>query len=226
MITGLDRITAKIVEDAKNDAASKIDSAKAECSKIDTHYRRRCAELRDSMLNDAEIELSGMVSRARSSAAIEKRNAVLAEKSDLVDEAFMLARNDILNMEDADYLRMLTDLLTSVIANQVKAEEAERRDYGGNELETAEHFAVMLNKKDREKHGDALIKATNSALTAKKIKLGNGKLILSDDVSQIDGGFILVYGDITINCSLSMIFSRLRETAETEVYRILFKDKE
>ena len=48
------------------------------------------------------------------------------------------------------------------------------------------------------------------------------ELVLADYVANIDGGVIIRYGDMEINCSLDMIFSRLRESLESEVNKILF----
>lgn len=223
-MNGLDRITAKIISDAEAAAKATLDAAKDECAKIDADYAKRAAELRDSMFTEAESEASNTVSRVKSTAAIEKRNVLLDEKSKLVDEAFTLAANEIHSMPAEKYTQLLTDILVSVMQNQFRAEETERRDYGGDELEETEAYEVVMNKTDAETHGKDVVKAAKAVLEGKTDKATADKLKLSEKTEPIDGGLLLRYGDIEINCSLSMIFSRLRENCETEVYKILFKE--
>lgn len=225
-MTGLDKITAKIIDDAKINAEKVLKNAEDECKKIKNDYLKRSETLKDNMLNEAETELSSLISRAKASAAIERQNAVLAEKSILVDEAFALAYNNILDLSEDDYFQLMTDILSSILLNQAHAEEAEIRDYGGDELEKTDKYYVLLNKKDREAFGQKLIEAARIKISGKGASSTAEKLCLSDKTVAIDGGIVLAYGDVTVNCSLSMIFKRLRETAETDVYQILFKEKE
>lgn len=222
-MTGLDKITKKLTDDARADADAKLAAAKAECDSIDADYEARAKALRDSMLADAEREASSRIARLKSSIAIEKRNVVLAERSALVDEAFSHAMNDILSMAPEDYRKLLVDILSSVLTAQVRAEEDELKNYGPDELETAESYEVVLNQADFKAHGEALIAETAVAVAGRIDPATVKKLKLSETTSPIDGGLILKYGDVEVNCSLSMIFSRLRETLEGEVYGILFK---
>lgn len=96
---GAERITAKIISDAENDAREKLAAAGAEREKLREDYKRRAKELRAKMLADAEADAEGFVARAKSSAALEKRNAVLNAKSEMVDAAFDAALAEIRAMD-------------------------------------------------------------------------------------------------------------------------------
>lgn len=222
-MTGLDKITEKLIDDARADAGAKLDAANAECASIEADFESRAKALRDSMLADAEKEASSRIARIKSSVAIEKRNVVLAERSALVDEAFSHAMDDIRAMAPEDYRKLLVDILSSVLMAQVKAEEDELKNYGPDELQTAENYEVILNQSDFKAHGQALIAETAVAVAGRISPETVRKLKLAETTAPIDGGLILKYGDVEVNCSLSMIFSRLRETLEGEVYGILFK---
>lgn len=222
-MTGLDKITKKLIDDAKADAGAKLDAANAECASIEADFEARAAALRDSMLADAEKEASSRIARIKSSVAIERRNVVLAERSALVDEAFSHAMDDIRAMAPEDYRKLLVDILSSVLMAQVRAEEDELKNYGPEELQTAENYEVILNQADLKAHGQSLIAETAVAVAGRISPDEVSKLKLSETAAPIDGGLILKYGDVEVNCSLSMIFSRLRETLEGEVYGILFK---
>ena len=49
-----------------------------------------------------------------------------------------------------------------------------------------------------------------------------GKLVLSNDTADIEGGLLLRYGDVEINCSISMLIDSIRSSVEAKVYRALF----
>lgn len=220
---GLDKITQKIVEDATSDAEAKLAEARKVCSSIDADYAARAEALRTSMLAEAEKEASGRVARIKSSVAIERRNAVLAERSALVDEAFSRAAASVRAMSDEDYRKLLSEILASVLTAQVKAEDTELKNYGDGEFIPVETYEVMFNESDAKAHGRAVVDMTAVAVAGKLPPDRIAKLRLSERHVPIDGGLILRYGDVEVNCSLSMIFSRLRETAEGDVYEILFK---
>lgn len=50
----------------------------------------------------------------------------------------------------------------------------------------------------------------------------NGRLTLARQPARIDGGFILLYGDIEENCSFEALFSGAHEQLQDEVQRLLF----
>ena len=49
-------------------------------------------------------------------------------------------------------------------------------------------------------------------------------LLMSDEVLEADGGFVLKKGDITVNCSLKMLLSEKREVLEGSLAAILCKE--
>ena len=104
---GAGRITEKIISDAENDARAKLAAAGSDSEKLRKQYSRRAAELRESMLAKAEEDAEMFVSRAKSTAAVEKRNAILNAKSEMVDAAFDTALAEIRAMEPEKY-RSLT----------------------------------------------------------------------------------------------------------------------
>ena len=219
---GTKRITDKIINDAEADAEAKLDSAKAECEKIRADYESRAGELRERMLTEAEVEAEQRIRRAKSAAAIEKQNAILSAKSEAVCAAFDTALAEISAMKPEKYRDLLVKLIESAIINQINAEAFERENYGDEELAVGEYYEIMLNKSDRAAHGSAVIEGVRRASIGRLDMSVLEKLKLSEKTVNIDGGVVIKYGDMEINCSLSMIFSRLREELEGEVYKILF----
>lgn len=223
-MTGLDKITSKIISDAEAEADKTIKAAVAESEKIDKEYREKAKIARDDMITYAESEASNRISRIKSSMALEERNVILAAKSELIDEAFALAKKDISEMSGKKYIDFVSEILSSVMLGQSKAVEAELRDYGDAELENVDKYEVIFNESDREKYGREIVDAAKINITGHNGKPFADKLVLSEKTADIDGGFILAYGDVFVNCSVSMLLSNLRSSCEGIVYKTLFKE--
>ncbi|MBQ8388460.1 MAG: hypothetical protein IJX46_06015 [Clostridia bacterium] len=219
---GAEKITAKIVSDAEADARARLAQAEAECEKLRAEYQARAKELRDTMTENAEHEAEEMVSRAKSTAAVEKRNILLNAKSEMIDAAFDTALAEIRAWDDAKYRELLVGLVSAAVIGQVKAEEAELADYGADELERADRFEIVLSRRDRDAHGEAVLDGVRKAVVGRLDRARLDNLVLSQSVADIDGGVMIRCGDMEINCSLDMLFARLRETFESEVHKILF----
>ncbi len=219
---GTKRITDKIISDAETEARAKLDAASAECERIRSDYQSQSTALRERMLAEAENEAELRVQRAKSTAAVEKQNIILAAKSETVSAAFATAYAEIRALNDEKYRELLVKLIEAALINQINAEKFERENYGEEELQIADRYEIMLNKADRATHGKAVIDGVRRASIGRLDMSVLEKLTLSDKLANIDGGVIIKYGDMEINCSLSMIFSRLRESLESEIYKILF----
>ncbi len=219
---GAERITAKIISDAENDAREKLAAADAESEKLKKDYKRRADELRSDMLAKSEEDAESFVARAKSAAAVEKRNAILNAKSEMVDAAFDTALAEIRALDSEKYRTLLVGLIESAVSAQINAEAEELKNYGADELLIADRYEVVLNRRDRDAHGadviDGIRRSSIGRLSAEQVE----KIVLSDKTADIDGGAMIRYGEMEINCSLSMIFARLREELEGEVYKILF----
>jgi V/A-type H+-transporting ATPase subunit E len=48
-------------------------------------------------------------------------------------------------------------------------------------------------------------------------------LIVSDETVTLDGGFLLIYGDIEENCSFDALFSAEKENLQDKVNSLLFE---
>ena len=53
-------------------------------------------------------------------------------------------------------------------------------------------------------------------------ELNNRSMILSGESDKIDGGFILVYGDIEENCSLEALFAVSKEVLQDKISALIF----
>lgn len=224
-MNGLEKITEKILSEAQAKADRILENAQAECERINAEYAARAEGIRESI--SAEAEKGGMeyVSRVKFSASTAKRNLLLQTKSELIDGVFDGALEGTRALDLEKYNDLLIGLLSAALMEQLEAEDLSRKLYGEEDAMSPEKYEVLLNQRDRDRCGKAVVEGTKKHLAGKVSASRLELLTLSDQVVAIDGGLILRYGSVESNCSLSLLFAQLRESLEAEVARTLFDVK-
>ena len=97
-MTGLSKITDKILEEARQDAAARLSQADRECSAISAEYAGKADKIRNDIFERARNEAAGIVSRAKSTENMEKRNTQLAAKSRMIELAYETAKKQIADL--------------------------------------------------------------------------------------------------------------------------------
>ncbi len=220
-MTGLSKITDKILAEAREDAARKLSEADARCEEIAKEYAARAEESCARLTEDAKREASEIVARAKSSEAMVRRNVLLEAKSARIDEAFSLAYQEILHLSEEQYLELLTSLLVSVMKRQAEHEMTSRELYGEEDAPSFDRYEVVLNEKDHTRLGEKLLSGFRQRVGAPLAE----RVILSDETAAMDGGLIVRCGPIEMNCSLRALFEQLRPQLEPKVSRKLFPDQ-
>lgn len=221
-MNGLEKITNRILEDARAEADAIIDGARVECEAIRAEYEAKADAIRLRISDDAEREGFDVIARAKAASANEKRGAVLRMQSRVLDETFESARMQIRNQSDEQYAKTLTGLLSAALIEQVRIERESLELYGEEEAPLAETYEVILNQRDRDRFGESLVRETCAKLRGTIAAERLEKLKLADTVAPIEGGVILRCGSIETNCSLELIFEQLRAELEGEVSHALF----
>ena len=221
-MNGLEKITNRILEDARAEADAIIDGARAECEAIRAEYEAKADAIRLRISDDAEREGFDMIARAKAASANEKRSAVLRMQSRILDETFESAKKQIRSQNDEQYTKTLTGLLSAALTEQVKIERESLELYGEEEAPCAERYEVILNAHDRDRYGETVVRETRAKLRGSLADEVLEKLCLADTVAPIEGGLILRCGSIETNCSLELIFEQLRAELEGEVSHALF----
>jgi V/A-type H+-transporting ATPase subunit E len=221
-VTGLEKITDKILAEARAEADRILAEAHAEADRIRADYQARADEIKNRISADASRDGIDLVTRAKSASANRKRNQLLQTQSRLLDETFRQALDTVRAKDDAAYTEMLTGLLLAALSEQARAEVESRELYGDEDMPVAEQYDVLLSARDRERVGKTLIEGAKKAAGGKLPAEMLEKLRLADDAANIDGGLILRCGSIEANCSLALLFAQLREELEAEVCHVLF----
>ncbi len=221
-VNGLEKITDKILNDAREEAARILAEAEESCRSITEGYTARADAIKDRLVEEAKREGADLVARAKTTAVTKRKNATLEAQSRLIDETFTVAYSNLKRLPVEEYRAILVGLLSSALYEQDAIECSSRALYGEEEAALPASYEVLFNARDRERCGkdvlDATVKKLNGRLPAAFLK----KLKLSEQTRPIDGGLILRCGDVESNCSLELLFAQLREELEVDVYRALF----
>ena len=221
-MTGLEKVTGKIIADAEADARVILDRAEAECAAVKEKYAAATEAELEKLREENDRECQSLIIRARSSAAMAKRNALLEARAALLDEAYAMAERQIKNMNPEQYLDLLQKMLRSALKNQLAGEEESMRLYG-EDISPAV-YEVILNSRDRDTYGEPLLPAFKTGYGARLPETAHAKLRMANETSPIDGGLVLRCGPVETNCSLAMLMAENRRETEARVSRILFGD--
>lgn len=191
-MNGIEKIIDKILADAKLYADRITSDAEANAGDIIADAETAAVKLKTEVRLRAEKEAEGILSRVRSSSEITERNFLLEAKSTLIDRAFVMAKQELISLDQNAYCAFLSSLLKDAVFDAPDSK-----------------YIMSVNKKDRDTAQRVI---NNSA----------ADIILSDINADIEGGFVLRRGDIEINCSVELIIAGLRQTLESVVYKTLF----
>ena len=164
-MTGLEKVTGKIIADAEADARVILEKAQAECEAIKAKYAAETEAEIEKLTDECDRECQALIIRARSAAAMAKRYALLEARAALLDEAYALAERQIKNLNPEQYLDLLQKMLRSALKNQLAGEEESMRLYG-EDISPAV-YEVILNSRDRDTYGETLLPAFKTGYGAR-----------------------------------------------------------
>ena len=219
---GISKITDKILDEAKADAAARLAAADAESARILSEYKEKAENEARTAEANAKEEAAQIISRARSGEQTIRRNTVFKMQGEMIDKAFASATDELCDLPDEQKLELLSGLLLSALASEYEAEQSRADIYGVDEDEGVRYYEVILNARDRERIGDDLIKSFKRKIVGKDLGDIPSRVSLSAQSAEIGGGFIIKVGNVEINCSIESIISRLRPRLEAQVAKILF----
>lgn len=198
-MTGLDKILRHIGEEAELSAQKEIAQANKRADEILAAARREADEKCEEILEQSQNEIKSSLSRSESAANLQEKKMILNTKQEIISEVIQKAKESLTRLPDQEYFeRILT---------MVKKYAMEQK---GQIL-----FSAADRNRLPENFGDSL----KIALTGKK----EAELTVSGLTADIDGGFILDYGDIEVNCSFEALISAARENLQDKVRRVLFQ---
>lgn len=198
-MTGINRIKAKILDDAKEIAGENLSRAKQEADSIIAEAQQKALEEAGKAKQAAMAEAANLRKTMDAVSSLEERKRMLKVRQDMVDEAFRAAFERTLKLPADEYGSFIRRFILEAV-----------RDGEGE---------ILFNETDRSRLGAQFVEEVNKMLRAEG---KNAVLRLSGQTIPNRGGFVLKYGDMEINSTLEIIFNMLRPQLEAEVASILF----
>lgn len=220
MMNGLDRITDRILADAREKARGILEAAQNDCRRAAADYAAEGERIREEIAEQAMAESEDIIARSKSAVAMTRRDILMRARAEMLDAAFAAAKAHICDTDYGKYRELLVALLSSALIDQAQSEQTAAEM--GDEVTLPEHYEVFFNAQDAERFGRRIVDDARR-LTERRIGADRAeKLRLAQECIAIDGGFLLRCGDAEIDCSISALLAGMRRDLEGRISKILF----
>lgn len=195
MMSGLDRIIEKINAASLASCREIADQAQKRAQDIVSDADERAEQVYAEIIADAEKKAQSIMTMSEANVSGIARRAELSAKVEAVDAAIEAAYDAMCDMGADEYFAALEKLAV--------------RNAGKGEGE------LRLSKRDLDRVPSGFADRINAALT-------DGSVKLSGQSADIDNGFILVYGDIEMNCTFRALINEQRDIVREKVCGVIF----
>ena len=192
---GTEKIIAHIQADAKSQADAILAEAEKQCEAIRADYDKKAAQVYAEKVRTGTKACQDQVDSVQRIARMEAKKALLSVKQEMVAKSFEQAQELLTSLPEEQYVAFLAKL-------------AARASVSGDE-------EIVLNERDREAVGEAVVKAANALLKG-------GKLSLSERRGSFAGGLILSRGNVEANCTAELLVELCRGEMSVEIADMLF----
>lgn len=198
-MTGLEKIIKAIEADAQANASGILAEAKEEAEEILSLAKEEAEQDKVKIAEKPAFEAKAILSRAESSAKLLKRQMILDAKQQVINDVITKARYKLTSLSDTDYF----DIILQIVKKHAHAQAG----------------MIMFSQADLDRMPKKFDKSIDTAIKG----IQNASLTISkENAAKLDGGFILVYGDIEENCSFEALFNDAREELQDKVNAFLF----
>jgi len=196
-MNGIEKITARIGEDVRQEIEAIETKAKAEAAEVLARYEAQAEKETNDILKRGNKSAEERVERLGSVARLEAKKLTLAARQEMLGHAFELALEQLANLPESEYVKLLARLAAGASKT-------------GNEQ-------VILSQKDRTRFGKQIVTQANELLGVK------GALTLAEEVRPMKGGLVLQGDRVEANCSFETLVRLQREQIAAEVAEVLFE---
>ncbi|MDD3192664.1 MAG: V-type ATP synthase subunit E [Oscillospiraceae bacterium] len=198
-MTGLEKITTQIIDDAKASAQKARTTAEEEAAKILASAKAQREAQAQQQSEETQAQAAAIAAHAQSGAALKKRQILLAAKQQIISETIQAAQESLLALDGDAYFSLIFKM--------------------AGKFALPQQGKLILNDRDlarAPKDFDARLKAAVEAIPG-------AALSLSGETRPINGGFVLDYDGIEENCSFEALFYSSQEALQDKVQEFLFQ---
>ncbi len=196
-MTGMERIIAEIDSTAAAEAAEIIKAAEDEANAFLKKTEQECESITLSAKEQADRKTAEGKKRTESQCQQQEKLILLRKKQEIIADVIGKAKKKLQDQEPEAYFSMLLQLLKGVV--------------------TGEKGVLFLSGRDLGRK-PASFDAAVEKLAAEK----GGSLTVSPEKASIEDGFLLQYGQVEENYSLSAIFEAKKDELQDQVHAVLW----
>jgi len=198
-MTGLEKILKVIEADAEAGAQTVITQATREADELLVAAKEVAIKKCNQIADKSEADVKAVISRAESAATLQEKKTILDTKQQIISDIIINARKSLAKLPNYEY--------TDIIIQMVKK-------YTHNKA-----GKLLFSTVDKNRLSVDFDMKLKEALSDKP----EASLTVSEENAPIDGGFLLIYGDIEENCTFDALFSALKEELQDKVNSLLFE---
>ena len=190
----IEKITSKILSEASELKEKTLGEARAQSDAVLAEAEKKAQEMVEAGRKRGLEEKEKIISRRKSVADIDCRKVFLSKKQELIGQCFEKAVDNIISMEEAEYIDLLTALGTDsgMTAGQ-----------------------LIFNESERAAIGQKVVDALNS-------KVEGGNFTLAEETRKLRGGYMLMCGQTFINNTIEALVEEARPELTAEVAKMMF----
>lgn len=198
-MTGLEKMIKVIEADAQANADKILAEAREESDRIISEAKEEAKQCAAKIAEKPASEIKVIMDRAESGARLVKRQMILDAKQKIINDIIQKAKRKLAGLSDKEYFDMILQMVRKYAYSQAGVIKFSKADLDRLPKDFEKSLGLVL--KDKE----------------------NASLTVSDESVKIDGGFILVYGDIEENCSFDALFSDAKDELQDKLNAFLFE---
>jgi Archaeal/vacuolar-type H+-ATPase subunit E len=196
-MAGIESITKEINLEAEKEAAGIISAAEEAAKSLKAKTEEECKSIKAEADEKISKKLVSEEKKTQSQCEQAQKLIMLNAKQEIIDDVLCKAKNKLLLLDTKDYF----DTLLKLLDKQSQADKG----------------VLLLNEKDLSRMPEDFEKSAQAVATK-----NGGMLEVSKDTVNIDGGFILKYGNIEINSSFDALFEENEEELVDIVNKMLW----
>ncbi|MCQ2442273.1 MAG: V-type ATP synthase subunit E [Oscillospiraceae bacterium] len=192
-MTGIEKITGRILSDAQAEIDTLMADAKAQAADIAAKYANEARKVYADAAAKGKNAAEDRETHLGSSAQMEARKMILAAKQEMLDAAYADAEKRLNSLPDKAMVQTLAAL-------------AQKASVTGKE-------EIILNANVAKRLGAEVVEKANSK---------GLNLTLSKTTGNFAGGLLLSDGDVEVNCTFDTLVRLTRNETAGEVAKVLF----
>lgn len=194
-MAGLDKIIERIQKNSEINCDSILKDAQKQAEEIRAASKKQSDSDVEKISAETDRKSKEIVDSAVSGSELEGKKEILSAKVEIINNVIDQVSQTLKDLPDDKYF----DAVYKLAAKYARPEEG----------------VMYLSSKDLKRLPAGFENTLNS-------RLKQGSIKVSKDPKDLDGGFILSYGGIEINCSFEALIEESEDDIKDELSRILF----